>query len=114
CSKVVGSSRTASAAALKDSAEGGKRGRMVAVTGILLFLVAIGLVVHFEQGQRFAELLKRAQPAWLLVAVALQGATYVCAAGVWQRALVRQGHHRPLYGLVPLGLVKVFMDQALP
>jgi uncharacterized protein (TIRG00374 family) len=93
---------------------GGKRGRLVLVTGILLFLVVVGLVAHFEDGEQFGELLRHAQPFWLLVAVLLQGATYVCAAGVWHRALARQGHHRPLHGLVPLGLVKVFMDHALP
>jgi uncharacterized protein (TIRG00374 family) len=44
----------------------------------------------------------------------LQVATYVCAGGVWQRALVRQGHSRSLFELTRLGVVKLFMDQAVP
>jgi uncharacterized protein (TIRG00374 family) len=44
----------------------------------------------------------------------LQVATYVCAGGVWQRALIRQGHSRSLLQLTRLGVVKLFMDQAVP
>ena len=44
----------------------------------------------------------------------LQFSTYVCAGAVWQRALARQGHHRSLLQMVRLGVVKLFMDQAVP
>jgi uncharacterized membrane protein YbhN (UPF0104 family) len=44
----------------------------------------------------------------------LQGTTYVCAAGVWQRALRREGVARRVRDLVPLGLAKLFTDQAVP
>jgi len=50
----------------------------------------------------------------LALALLLQTATYVCAGGVWQRALARQDHHRSLVQMVRLGVVKLFMDQAVP
>ncbi len=84
-------------------------------TGVLL-LVAFGVVaVHHAQGRRLADLLRSAQPAWLGAAAMLQAATYVCAAAVWQRALRCNGGVRlSLRSLVPLGLAKLFADQALP
>ena len=51
---------------------------------------------------------------WLLVALVLQIGTYLCAGGVWHRALARQGHHHSLLQMMRLGLVKLFMDQAVP
>jgi uncharacterized protein (TIRG00374 family) len=84
------------------------------ITGVLLLAVVIGVAAHFGDPEEYAKLLQRARPAWLLVALLLQAATYVCAGGVWQRALARQGHHRSLLQMVRLGVVKVFMDQAVP
>lgn len=91
-----------------------KRSRAVLATGILLLCVVVALVVHFGEGHQFAALLQQARPSWLIIALGLQVATYICAAGVWQRALARQNKHRPLFQLVALGLAKVFMDQAVP
>jgi uncharacterized protein (TIRG00374 family) len=83
-------------------------------TGLVLLVGLVFAVLHIGEGQRFAEMLRRAEPRWLLVALALQGGTYVCAAGVWQRALRGHGVRRSLGSLVPLGLAKLFMDQAVP
>lgn len=84
------------------------------ITGVLLLAVVIAVATHFGKPEEFAKLLKQAKPLWLVIAVALQVATYVCAGGVWQRALVRQGHSRSLFELTRLGVVKLFMDQAVP
>jgi hypothetical protein len=94
-----------------------KRGRTgVAWTTGVLLLVAFGVVAaHHAEGRRLSELLGSARPAWLGAAAALQVATYVCAAAVWQRALRRNGGvRRSVRSLVPLGLAKLFADQALP
>lgn len=72
------------------------------------------MAAHFGKPEEYATLLKQAKPFWLVVATLLQVLTYVCAGGVWQRALVRQGHSRSLLELVRLGVVKLFMDQAVP
>ena len=84
------------------------------ITGLLLLCVVIAVGAHFGKGEEFAKLVQAAKPQWLGVALILQAATYVCAGAVWSRALARQGHHRPLLQMVRLGIVKVFMDQAVP
>ncbi len=81
----------------------------------LLLLAAVVLVgTHRTEERELAELLRRARPLWLLAALVPQALTYVCAAGVWQRVLARGGDRRRLTRLVPLGLAKLFADQALP
>ena len=84
------------------------------ISGILLLAVVIAVATHFGKPEEFAKLLKQAKPLWLVVGVALQMATYVCAGSVWQRALVRQGRSPSLLELTRLGVVKLFMDQAVP
>lgn len=84
-------------------------------SGTLLLLLVLGVVVR-EVGEerRFAELARRAEPGWLALASLLQLATYVCAAAIWHRALGDE-HPRPtLRQLMPLGLAKLFTDQAVP
>lgn len=69
---------------------------------------------HFSSLQAFVALVRAARPEWLLLAVVAQVATYICAATVWRQALHRAGHPRSLRSLVPLGVAKLFMDQAIP
>jgi hypothetical protein len=80
-------------------------------------LLLIGLVVvatHAAEAERFAALLREARPAWLLVALVLQVGTYICAARALQRALAQHSVRLSLSGLIPLGLAKLFSDQAVP
>jgi tetratricopeptide (TPR) repeat protein len=82
---------------------------------VLLLVAFVAVAAHLGEGRRFADLLRRAQPAWLGAAAVLQVATYLCAAAVWQRALrCNGGVRRSVRSLVPLGLAKLFADQALP
>jgi len=83
-------------------------------TGALLLLALAAVVARLGEGARFAALARQAQPGWLAAGALLQAGTYVCAAAVWGRALRSLGMPRPLPGLVPLGLAKLFADQALP
>lgn len=78
------------------------------LAGVLL------VVLHVGELAQFASLLRGAQPGWLLLAFAFQAATYPAAAGVWQRTLDAAGAPLPLRSLVPLGIAKLFTDQALP
>lgn len=82
--------------------------------GLLLLAVLIGVVQRRGQEQQFAQLLRRAEPAWILVAALLQAATYLCAAGVWQRVIRRGGGRVRLRSLMPLAVARLFIDQALP
>jgi uncharacterized membrane protein YbhN (UPF0104 family) len=83
-------------------------------SGALLLLAVLLVATHVAEERELARLLRDARPGWLLVAAILQLLTYVCAAAVWQRALVYRGIAAPLAPLVPLGFAKLFTDQALP
>ncbi len=71
-------------------------------------------VLHFGSPERLAALARSVRPGWLLLAVLLQCATYVCAAMVWHQALRRANCPMPLRTLAPLAVAKLFTDQILP
>ena len=81
----------------------------------LAILAAVALfVARRSEEQELARLVAYAQPAWLLLGLLLQMGTYVAAARIWQRIIVRAGISRPLWSYVGLGLAKLFMDQVFP
>ena len=84
------------------------------VIGLLGFLAVVLAILHFGSLERFIELTRSAHPAWMLLAIVAQAATYVSAALVWRQALHRAGHKRSLRTLVPLGIAKLFTDEVLP
>ena len=82
--------------------------------GLLALAAVILVVARIGELRRFAELAREAEPRWLALAFGLQALTYLCAASVWHAALARAGAPRSLRSLVPLGIAKLFTDQALP
>ena len=82
--------------------------------GLITLTFVILVVLRRGDIERFAELARAARPIWLLLACLAQTGTYLCAAGVWHRALLHSGHRKSLATLVPLGVAKLFTDQALP
>jgi glycosyltransferase 2 family protein len=91
------------------------RGRRIAWTISLAILAAtVALTVRAGEPARFARLLERAQPAWLLVGALLQLGTYLAAGAVLRRGLGRAGAGWSPLSLAPLGLMKLFVDQAVP
>ncbi|HVZ02717.1 MAG TPA: lysylphosphatidylglycerol synthase transmembrane domain-containing protein [Dongiaceae bacterium] len=84
------------------------------ISGLLILAGVVLVALHFTELERFVELARNAQPVWLLAAAALQAATYFAAAGAWWAVLKRARHPRPYLALVPMGLAKLFVDQALP
>jgi uncharacterized protein (TIRG00374 family) len=84
------------------------------LSGFLLLVVLAIVIAKRGEELKFADLLKNAHPAWLLLAALLQIGTYACAAGAWQRVLTRQKIRTSLWRLMPLGLAKLFMDQVVP
>lgn len=71
-------------------------------------------VTHLSELEHFLALLHQAEPAWLIVATLLQGATYFSVAAVWLLALRFSGNPQPLTTLVPLAVAKLFSDRAMP
>ncbi|MFL6260241.1 MAG: YbhN family protein [Thermoanaerobaculia bacterium] len=82
--------------------------------GVVLLAGLVAVATHYSEGRKFSLLLQQARPAWILVAAFLQGATYVCAAAVWQRVL-RKGRARcTLRSLLPIAVARLFVDQVIP
>ncbi|MET3665779.1 lysylphosphatidylglycerol synthase transmembrane domain-containing protein [Caulobacter sp. 1776] len=71
-------------------------------------------VFHFGELTAFAQLLRRAQPAWLALALALQILTYVSVSAGWGLVLARARSPRSLWVLTPIAVTKLFADQAMP
>lgn len=81
----------------------------------LVFVGALGgAVLHWGEIERFADLLKRVEPAWLLAAILFQISTYASVAAGWSAVLRRAGTPRPLVRLMRIAVTKLFADQALP
>lgn len=83
-------------------------------TGFVILAGVVAFAVWHGEERRFEEVVRRAEPAWLLGAVALQAATYFATAATWQRVLSWAGEPHPLRRLVPLSLAKLFTDQVVP
>jgi uncharacterized protein (TIRG00374 family) len=84
------------------------------LSGLLILAAVVLVATRFTELEHFAVLLRQAQPLWLLLAFGLQCLTYIVAAAVWHGALRHMGSHRRFWSIVPLGLAKLFTDQALP
>lgn len=84
------------------------------LSGLLILGGVVVVALHFTELEKLAELARKAEPAWLLLAVALQMGTYFAAAGAWWIVLKRSKQPRNYLDMVPLGLAKLFTDQALP
>lgn len=82
--------------------------------GLIAAAALVSAVAHWGQVEAFAELLRRARPEWLAVALALQLSTYASVASGWATVLRRAGSPQPLRRLMRIAVVKLFADQALP
>jgi len=86
------------------------------IAGFVLLAVLMFVAAKKSNPKKFLEIASHASPEWMGVAVALQIGTYACAAAVLRLGLAR-GRSTKRVGflhLVPLGLMKIFVDQALP
>ncbi len=92
-----------------------KRGRWWWVPGVVLLLALVAFVLarHTEE-EEFLRLLRQARPGWLLVALVLQMATYLCDGVLWQRVLARTGVRASVWELARLSLMKLTFDQIIP
>ncbi len=82
--------------------------------GALLLAALIGVALRYGESAKFAAMISRAEPIWLVVATVLQLGTYFCTAVILKLGLRRSGTRIRMRSLVPLGLVKLFIDQVVP
>jgi len=90
------------------------RGLAPWISGLVTLAAIVLIVAHLSTLEEFARLVVALQPAWFLLALAAQAATYISASLSWARTLRYAGHPRPLSLLVPLGVAKLFTDQVVP
>lgn len=79
----------------------------------LAFLIVFS-VFHWGDERQFALLLQRAEPFWLLLAVALQAGTYLCAGAIWGMVASAAGHRLAPTHLARLSVEKLSVDQFVP
>lgn len=84
------------------------------IIGTLILVALILIVLRLGELRNFLRLIEQARPQWLVTAALFQFLTYVSVASAWRATLVKTGHPVPLLSLVPIGLGKLFTDQAIP
>lgn len=73
------------------------------------------IVRNRAEPEQFARVVEHARPAWLLLAVVLQLATYPCTVIIWKYVIRRMGGQSPPLGkLVRLSVAELFTDQTIP
>jgi uncharacterized protein (TIRG00374 family) len=82
--------------------------------GAILLAALIGVALRYGESARFAAMISHAEPIWLVVGAILQLGTYFCTAVILKLGLRRSGTRIRMRSLVPLGLVKLFIDQVVP
>ena len=83
--------------------------------GAIIAAALVGAVLHWGELRNFAALLERAEPGWLILAIALQLSTYASVASGWREVLLRaEGKRYAMRPLLRIALSKLFADQALP
>jgi len=81
---------------------------------LLLVAALVFAVFHWGDVKKFAELLSKAKPIWLLGALALQLGTYLTLAFEWREVLKASKCAAPFRRLLPLTVTKHFADQMVP
>lgn len=84
------------------------------ILGLFLFAALAAAALRWGELASFAELLRQAEPAWLLAAVFLQLLTYASLSAGWALVLRDARTPRPLRQLLPLSVTKLFADQIVP
>jgi uncharacterized protein (TIRG00374 family) len=82
--------------------------------GLLLVAALVFAVLHWGDVKKFAELVSKAQPLWLIAALAAQLATYVALAAQWTLVLRAADCAAPRGKLLALTMTKHFADQMVP
>lgn len=82
--------------------------------GLLILAGLILVVTHVGELEKFIELVRHAEPTWLLLALFLQMSTYISVAAVWYLALRAVDVQSSFLSLIPLGIAKLFSDQVMP
>ncbi|MEB0284614.1 lysylphosphatidylglycerol synthase transmembrane domain-containing protein, partial [Sphingomonas sp. 10B4] len=88
------------------------------ISGWVLGILSVGVlafgVLHFSDLESFGQMLRQAQPLWLLAAVGLQVITYMSVSLGWKLVLDKAGSPLGLTRLIPVAISKLFADAIIP
>lgn len=82
--------------------------------GVALLVTVIAIALRFAEWREFVRIAEQAHPWWLVLAIALQGATYLAHGQIWRNVIAAAGVSIPIPVIYRLSLAKLFVDQALP
>jgi P-type Mg2+ transporter len=83
------------------------------VGGALIGALCIA-ALHLSEAEEIARIAERAQPWWLIVAVFLQGGTYLAQGEIWRAIGKAASYSLSRAQASRLSLAKLFVDQAIP
>src|SRR6185503_14430336 len=83
----------------------------LALSVIVLIALVVFVATHVGEAKRFGKLLTEARPAWVLLAIGIQVATYACAGAIWKVVAQSTNHKIPLAALARLAIEKLSVDQ---
>lgn len=84
------------------------------LVALLIFGAVLLVALHFTEEEEFIELIRRAQPHWILLGFFLQAATYFSQALIWKTGLRTMGEDDSTLDLVRLSFAQLFINQAVP
>src|SRR5689334_1511758 len=84
------------------------------LVGVAVLAAVIAASLHYSENKAFFQLLQDARPIWLLLAAALQAATYVVEGVVWRQISAAAGFELGVGSVAKISIAKLFVDQAIP
>lgn len=100
---------------MNDPAQSPQASRWLSwLVGVALISAVCIAALHFSEAEEIARVAERAQPWWLVVALALQGATYLAQGEIWRLIGKAAGYSLSRAHASRLSLAKLFVDQAIP
>ena len=82
--------------------------------GLLLLAAVIYVAMHLGEGREFLQLVRHADPFWLIVGVMYQVATYLCAGAIWWIVVKHFNFDISLGELSALSLAKLSLEKIVP
>ena len=82
--------------------------------GLLLLAAVIYIAMHIGEGREFLNLVRHADPFWLIVGVLYQAATYFCSGAIWWIVVRHFNFDISLGELSALSLAKLSLEKIVP
>jgi uncharacterized protein (TIRG00374 family) len=88
--------------------------RPIVITNLLFIVVLVVFFTKFTEFSTFLALLAKVDLKYVLIAIALQVATYFCNGAMWTSTLSHFGHRISSRLVANLSVMKLFIDQMIP